>query len=177
MFLELFKSKLLPAQNKLYRFAYFFLKDQEEASDVVQEVLLKAWDRRESWHTVHNLEAWCMTLTRNLALDRLRATSRNNHSLEAAMWLTANGESPLEATERSDSFAYIAQLVAKLPEKQQEVLRLRDMEGFTYDEISEIMEIDLSQVKVNLHRARKFLKENLLKINEYGLESARKATS
>lgn len=177
MFLEVFTSKFLPAKNKLYRFAYFFLKDEDEASDVVQEVLLKAWDRRASWHQVGNVEAWCMTLTRNLALDRLKAAGRHTDSLDAAMWLTSGGESPHDVTERSDDLRMMRQLVARLPEKQQEVLRLRDIEGFTYDEISDMMGIDLSQVKVNLHRARKFLKESLLKINDYGLEATGKATS
>ena len=175
MFLEVFKTRFLPAKNKLYRFAYFFLKNQEEASDVVQEVLMKAWDRRESWHQVNNVEAWCMTLTRNMALDRLRAAGRNHQQIETAMWLATSHESPLQAAERTDAFKHIGMLLEKLPEKQQEVLRLRDIEGFSYEEISEIMEIDLNQVKVNLHRARKFLKEGLLKINDYGLE-VRRAT-
>lgn len=177
MFLEIFKNSFLPAKNKLHRFAYFFLKDQDEASDVVQEVLLKAWDRRESWHQVKNIEAWCMTLTRNLALDRLKAAGRNHQQIDTAMWISTGGSSPLELTEQSDVFGHIRQLMGRLPEKQQEVIRLRDIEGFTYEEISDIMQIDLSQVKVNLHRARKFLKEHLLKINDYGLEPVRKATS
>lgn len=111
-----------------------------------------------------------MTLTRNLALDRLRAAGRNHQQIETAMWLEAEQDSPLKLTERADAFKYIGKLIERLPEKQQEVLRLRDMEGFSYEEISGIMAIDLNQVKVNLHRARKFLKENLLRINDYGLE-------
>lgn len=144
---------------------------------MVQEVLLKAWDYRESWHKVKNAEAWCMTMTRNLALDRIKAAGRSSESLDAVMWVSAGGDSPFDVTERSDSFARVGHLMEKLPPRQAEAVRLRDIEGFTYEEISEIMKIDLGQVKVNLHRARKFLRENLLKINEYGLESAGKATS
>jgi RNA polymerase sigma factor (sigma-70 family) len=64
---------------------------------------------------------------------------------------------------------HISELIAGLPEKQRQVMHLRDIEGYSYNEICEIMEIDLNQVKVNLFRARNAVREKLTKINAYGL--------
>ncbi|MBY0435019.1 MAG: RNA polymerase sigma factor, partial [Cyclobacteriaceae bacterium] len=63
----------------------------------------------------------------------------------------------------------IEDLMAVLPEKQRQVMHLRDIEGYSYQEIVEILEIDMSQVKVNLFRARNTVREKLQKINAYGL--------
>ena len=63
----------------------------------------------------------------------------------------------------------INQLIASLPEKQRQVIHLRDVEGYSYNEICEILELDMNQVKVNLFRARNAVREKLMKINAYGL--------
>jgi RNA polymerase sigma-70 factor (ECF subfamily) len=56
-----------------------------------------------------------------------------------------------------------------LPEKQRQVMHLRDVEGYSYNEICDILELDMSQVKVNLFRARNAVREKLIKLNAYGL--------
>jgi RNA polymerase sigma-70 factor (ECF subfamily) len=63
----------------------------------------------------------------------------------------------------------VNELIEALPEKQRQVMHLRDIEGYSYNEICEILELDMSQVKVNLFRARNFVRERLLKLNAYGL--------
>ena len=63
----------------------------------------------------------------------------------------------------------IHQFIGALPNKQKLVIQLRDIEGLSYKEISDALEIDLNQVKVNLFRARKAVRENLININAYGL--------
>jgi RNA polymerase sigma-70 factor (ECF subfamily) len=77
--------------------------------------------------------------------------------------------SPHEATEIGESMTRINQMIAALPEKQRQVIHLRDIEGYSYNEICEILELDMSQVKVNLFRARNAVREKLIKINAYGL--------
>ncbi|HCW09182.1 MAG TPA: RNA polymerase sigma factor, partial [Cytophagales bacterium] len=61
------------------------------------------------------------------------------------------------------------ELMTSLPDKQRQVMHLRDIEGYSYNEISEILELDMNQVKVNLFRARNAVREKLLKLNAYGL--------
>lgn len=161
---------VFPVKNKLYRFAFRLLGDNEEAKDVVQEVMIKVWSGREQLDQVQNMEAWCMRITKNLSLDRLRQQQRRpTDSLEKGMHLTNHSLTPADEAELSEKMKRISQLMAELPDKQRQVMHLRDIEGYSYNEICDILEIDMSQVKVNLFRARNAVREKLLKLDAYGL--------
>mgnify|MGYP001043927519 FL=1 len=170
MVLEEFKTRVLPAKNKLYRFALRFLGNEDEAQDVVQEVFMKAWDRREELHVYRSVEAWCMQVTRNLSLNRLKSGHYSNTQELTDGHKVQHEQSPYEQTETQDVLQTIDQLLQRLPQAQQQVLQLRDMEGYAYQEISETLEMPLAQVKVNLFRARKTLREQLTKMNAYGID-------
>lgn len=170
MNLQAFENQILPSKNKLFRFALRLLGDVEDAEDVVQEVLIKVWNGRESMQQINNWEAWCMRLTKNQALDRLRVKQRKaTDSIVDGFEITEDGLSPLEKTALIESMVQVNKLIASLPEKQRQVIHLRDVEGYSYMEICEILEIDMNQVKVSLFRARNVVREKLLKINAYGL--------
>lgn len=170
MTLEAFQNMVFPVKNKLYRFAFRLLGNNEEAKDVVQEVMIKVWSGRDQLDQVQNLEAWCMRITKNLSLDRLRQQQRRpTDSLEKGMHLSHHSLTPAESTELGERMKRIAELMAELPDKQRQVMHLRDIEGYSYNEICEILEIDMSQVKVNLFRARNAVREKLLKMDAYGL--------
>ena len=170
MNIEAFQNRVLPVKNKLFRFALRFLNNEEEAKDVVQEVFIRVWNGREQMSQVQNWEAWCMRITRNLSLDRIRSmTRKHTQRIEETFDVHTNELTPAETTEADESMQQISQLIAGLPEKQRQVIHLRDVEGYSYNEICEIMEIDLNQVKVNLFRARNAVREKLTKINAYGL--------
>jgi len=170
MNLETFQNLVFPVKNKLYRFAYRLLGSSEDAQDVVQEVFIKVWNGREQLGEVQNMEAWCMRITKNLSLDRLRQTQRRpTDSIDKVINIQNETLSPHETTELSESMKRIGELMAGLPEKQRQVMHLRDIEDYSYQEICEILEIDMSQVKVNLFRARNAVRERLQKINAYGL--------
>lgn len=167
---EGFESQVLPVKNKLYRFAFRLLGSSDEAKDVVQEVLIRVWNGREQLATIENVEAWCMRITKNLSLDRLRAKQRKpTDSLDQAEVVLEVGLTPYESAEMSESMQRINLLIASLPEKQRQVMHLRDIEGYSYNEICEILELDMNQVKVNLFRARNAVREKFVKINAYGL--------
>jgi RNA polymerase sigma factor (sigma-70 family) len=170
MDLEAFQTRVLPAKGKLFRFASRLLGNEEEAKDVVQEVLIRVWNGRDQMEQVQNWEAWCMRITKNLSLDRLRSQKRKaTDPIDEAFDLRHETLSPLETTELGESMIRINQLIAALPEKQRQVIHLRDVEGYSYNEICEILELDMNQVKVNLFRARNSVREKLIKINAYGL--------
>lgn len=169
MQIQEFTSKILPLKNKLYRFAWYYLKDKEEAADVIQEVMIKVWHRRENWHMYKSLEAWCMTITRNMCLDKLRANKHQTQDVESVMYILGHNDSPDKEVQGNETFALIRRLLDMLPDKQKEAVVLRDIEGYSYEEIADIMQIELSSVKINIHRGRKFLKEHLININAYGL--------
>ena len=171
MSLEAFKTRVLPVKNKLYRFAYRLLGDDSEAQDVVQEVLIKVWGQRDRMDELENMEAWCMRITRNLSYDKLKSRSRKyTEPIAEGFDIGAHDErTPEEKTEQKDMMRMIRKFMDKLPEKQRHVMQLRDIEGYSYKEIGEILELDMSQVKVNLFRARKKIRESLINTTEYGL--------
>ncbi|MEJ7645013.1 MAG: RNA polymerase sigma factor [Chryseolinea sp.] len=170
MNLESFQNRVLPVKNKLYRFALRFLGNEDEAKDIVQEVFVRVWNGREKMNEIQNWEAWCMQITKNLSLDRIKSiTRKHTHPLEDGYAVTNDSMTPLESTEMRESMKRINQLIAALPDKQRQVIHLRDVEGYSYNEICVIMELDMNQVKVNLFRARNAVRDKMIKINAYGL--------
>jgi RNA polymerase sigma factor (sigma-70 family) len=170
MDLETFQNRVFPVKNKLFRFAFRLLGSSEEAKDVVQEVFIKIWNGRDQLEQIQNMEAWCMRITKNLSLDRLRQQQRRpTDDLEKGSYVQHGAMSPHESAEMKESMTRIGEMMNQLPEKQRHVMHLRDVEGYSYNEICEILELDMSQVKVNLFRARNAVREKLLKLNAYGL--------
>lgn len=170
MNLESFQTRILPVKNKLYRFALRFLGNEDEAQDIVQEVFIRVWNGRDQMGEVQNWEAWCMRITKNLSLDRIRTmTRKQTQPIEEGFAIMHSAPSPHESAEAQESLSRIAQIIAGLPEKQRQVIHLRDVEGYSYNEICEIMELDMNQIKVNLFRARNAVREKMTKINAYGL--------
>lgn len=152
----------------MYRFALSYLKSAEDAKDVVQDILLKLWEDRNRLESIDNLESWCMTLTKNRSLDRLkRAGNKRNTSISHAAELVSAGMSPLHVVSENDEMHRIKTFMDTLNHTQKEAFRLRDVEGYSYLEISEILEMNMNQVKVNIHRARKAIRSQLEKLHDY----------
>lgn len=170
MSLEAFKSRVLPAKDKMYRFAQRLLKDDEEAKDIVQEAMIRVWNKRDEMHTYLNMEAWCMRIVRNLSLDRLKSKQYNSDRLDNTYNLSSPGANPEQKTEIDNTMENIHNFIANLPDKQRQIMQLRDIEGFSYKEIGDILNLDANNVKVNLFRARKSVRQDLLNINAYGLK-------
>lgn len=167
-----FQNDILPLKNELYRLALRITLDHAEAEDVVQETLMKVWNRREKWDQIESIEAFCLTICRNQALDKTRRMGRQNESLSEESHETADnsyGSNPEEHAMHQDRILLIRRLVDSLPEKQRTVMLLRETEGKTYKEIAEVMEITEEQVKVNLFRARQTLKQKYIEADKYGL--------
>ncbi len=168
MEIEEYKEKVLPTRDKLYRYAYFLLKNEEDAKDVVQDVLLKIWDDRHK-RKFDNIEAWAITLIKNMAMDKLRRKKKNYSKEQDLLTLTDRAPTPDQRHATNHMYAHLQDQIQQLSEKQQNIFHLREIEGRSYQEISEALDLDISQVKVYLHRARKFLKDKLFKIESYGL--------
>ena len=165
-----FKTEVLPLKNKLYRFALNIVKDEDLAKDVVQECMIKVWEKRDEVKLIHNLEAWCMQVTRNKALDKLRSKHIKRTDLfEVELDTRKEKDTPVVLAERSEIMGRIQELIDNLPNRQREVMQLRDIEGYSYKEIADMLLIDINLVKTNLFRARRKLKESLIKEDAYGL--------
>ncbi len=164
---ELFKKDILPVKDKLYRLALRMLTNPAEAQDAVQEVLLKLWQQGDALQKIDNLEAWAMRITKNWCLDKLRSKHRRTEDLDQAPVQTDGSPSAQQKLEKKETYKKVHQLIQKLPEKQMMVVQLRDIEGMTYKEIEQTIDMPQNQIKVNLFRARQKLKALMTKTINY----------
>ncbi len=169
MNLEDFNNRVLPLKNKLFRFALSVVANKETAEDVVQDTFFKLWKKRESLGEILNLEAWSMRMVKNQCLDHFKSKFVQTKGGNPDPNQAGINVSPYKQTELNSAIANIQNLMAQLPEKQRMIFKLRDIEEYSYKEIADIMEVDISVVKVNLHRARKFIRQQLEKNEAYGL--------
>ena len=170
MDLETFKQEVLPGKNKYFRYSYSITSNRELSEDIVQDVLLRLWEKRNELDSINNKEAWCMRMIRNLSIDRLRVKANKSESLEKALPFHDVHQNPAENAISNEIHQAINQMISRLPENQKEIVKLRDILGYSYKEIAEVLALDLNTVKVTLFRARKELRENLKTIDIYGYE-------
>jgi len=163
-----FRNDVLPLKNKLYRLALRITMNSAEAEDIVQETLIKVWNKRDIWTELESIEAFSLTICRNLSLDSLKKYDNNNDSLDNKT-APESAYNPYEEIIHRDKISVVKQIVDSLPEKQRSCMQLRDFEGKSYKEIAVILDITEEQVKVNIFRARQAVKQRYLKLDNYGL--------
>ena len=165
-----FRNDVLPLKNELFRLALRITLNRVEAEDIVQDTLIKVWDRRFEWERIDSIEAFSLTVCRNLSLDRLRKKENSNDSLEDVNIAEPVASSnPQDRMIQEDRVSLVRQIIDSLPEKQRSCMQLRDFEGKSYKEIAQVLDITEEQVKVNIFRARQMVKQKYLKLDNYGL--------
>lgn len=152
-------------KDKLFRFSLKIVGNRFDAEDVLQELLIKIWKKKEDFEELENKEAWCMTVVRNLSIDKIRKRKNNTSDISEHHTISDNAPTPDKVTEDKESLSIVMKLLNELPENQREIIHLRDVEGYTYKEISQITGLSEDQVKVNLFRARQKFKEKIKKHN------------
>jgi len=161
MNLETFKTTVLPAKNKLYRVALRITGNPVEAEDVVQEVFIKVWESRDELEEVGNLQAWCMQMVKNRSIDKIRLKANQTEGIDGLYSMSSEEPMPDRRAELNDAMHQVKELMNQLPEAQRMAMQLRDIEGMSYQEISQALDQSLSQVKTNIFRARKGIKSKL----------------
>jgi len=169
MTIKKFTRQITPIKDRLFRFAMRMVDNAAEAEDVVQEVLIKLWHKREELPQIQNLEAWSIRLTKNLSLDKLKSKHKRTEKLDAHFDLVSDSQNPEQIVASKDAMDRIHLLMQGLPESQRLVLQLRDIEELSYKEIAESLDMSMNLVKVNLFRGRQNLKAILTKKELYGL--------
>ncbi len=157
----------MPASEKMYRYAFSILKNSETAADVVQECLMKIWDKRSKLSEIQNLDSWAMRITRNQCYDWVKT---NRFSLLGDKELNRiDSRNTDDRVLVNDHIKWINKILSSLSEKHQEIFHLREIEDLPYQDISEILGLSLSEVKISLHRTRTKIKLEMTKIEEYGI--------
>jgi len=162
-----FTKTILPFKDKLYRLAKRLLVSSEEAEDAVQEVFLKLWNGRERIQNYKNPEAFAVTMTKNYCLDRLKSKQAGNLKIVHSNY--QNSENLEKRLEANDGVALVFKIMETLPEQQKMILQLRDVEQFEFAEIAKMLDSNETAIRVALSRARKTVREALLKQYNYGV--------
>ena len=165
-----FRNDVLPLKTVLYRLALRITLSREEAEDIVQDTLIKVWNRRDDWHDIDSIEAFSLTVCRNLSLDRMKKAGADNRAIADGEDFTADPDrNPCETAAQRDRVEQVRRIIDSLPEKQKSCMQLRDFEGKSYKEIAKVLGITEEQVKVNIFRARQAVKLKFNEIDKYGL--------
>jgi len=152
--------------KKLYYFAFRILRNQEEAEDVVQEIFLKLWKMNEKLGDYRSIEALATTMTKNYCIDLIRK-KRIISPIEADPVTSGSltGLSPYENMVLRESDEIIRNIIEKMPESSGMLIKLHDIEGKTYEEIAESTGFNINTLRVNISRARKYIRDEFNKYN------------
>lgn len=164
-----FRKDILPLKDKLFRLALRITFDRAEAEDIVQETMIRIWNKRDEWDELESVEAYCLTVARNLAIDRSEKKDSQTMELTTEVEQTPDASSPYDRLVNKERLKLVHRLVGELPEKQRLIMQLRDVEGKSYKEIAAALRLTEEQVKVNLFRARQKVKQKFIDIDNYGL--------
>lgn len=166
---EQYNETIAPLQDGFYRLARWMMRNEEDAEDVAQEVLLRLWKMGNALESYSSVKALGLKITRNLCLDYLKRKSRGNMSLESVNGSQREVTTSMELleVEAGDTRRVLHSLIEQLPDQQQLVLRLRSVEELEIEEIAEALELTANHVRVLLSRARKTLRNEYTKIVGY----------
>ena len=164
-----FINIVMPFKDKVFRLAKRLLVSTEEAEDATQEILLKLWNNREKMQEYKNVEAFSMTMTKNFCLDKLKSKHSQNLKIVHSNYQDKN-VSLQRQVELNDSVNWVEKIIEELPEQQKIILQLRDIEQYEFKEISKMLDMNETAIRVSLSRARKTLRERLTKTHSYGVK-------
>ncbi len=168
MQLNEFKERILPLKDQLFRLAFCLLRSREDAEDTVQEVLLKLWNGQHKLDEIRNPAAYCVTITKNMAFDRLRRAGHQSRQQPLEPHDAVDHQTPFIRLQQAERQQLFHRLMNALPADKQLLIQLRDIEGKSYLDIAETLDISESKVKTDLFRTRQQLKQALDKMNAHG---------
>ena len=169
-----FESLILGCQHKAYNIALRYLKNEEDAMDALQESFIKIFRHLKSFKEDSRFDTWVYRIVVNTCNDMLRKNSNQKitdsifkaeDDKETIIEIPDSTSSPEEVYDKKEKSAYILNCLEKLNRDQKEIIILRDVQGFSYEEISEILECSVGTLKSRINRSRLKLREILLEQN------------
>ena len=174
-----FQNVVMPHKNDLYNYALAIARNSDDAQDLVQETYFKAYKNYHQFEGGTNSKAWMFMILKNTFINNYRKLKREPSKVDydEIEDIYENIKSEQSKDNNLDLDFYnnlfdddLSSALAKLPEKMKEIFLLCDLEGYSYEEISEIVDIPIGTVRSRLHRARKLLQDELFgyaKVNGY----------
>jgi RNA polymerase sigma-70 factor, ECF subfamily len=165
-----FQTEAIPHQSALYNYALKIVRNSDDAQDLVQDTYYKAYKSYHQFKSGTNSKAWMFMILKNTFINNYRKLKREPSKVDydEIENIYENIKSDWTRNNNLDLDFYqnmldddLSTALAKLPIKMKEVFLLCDLEGYSYEEIAEIVNIPVGTVRSRLHRARKFLQDEL----------------
>ncbi len=160
---EQYRKLVMQQKDRVHTYAVWLLRDREEARDVAQEALMRAWRHRAAIHNGAG-KAWLLKTTYRLCVDQLRRRSNQPRANLADLSLLP--ADPVSSPERgammTDLRGAIRGALATLGPRDKAVILMREMHDLTYEEMAEVLDVSLGTLKVILFRARERLRRLLI---------------
>lgn len=163
-----FGRYILSQKDRMYRLARSILYDPADAEDVVQDVFMKLWARKDGLDSYGNIGSLVLTAVRNSCLDVIRGRKVREDRRSEVYRHTEQVSDMSRKIEADDMKRAVEDIIRLLPEKQRTVIHMRDVEGCDFSEIAVVIGSDEAAVRMNLSRARKTVKEKLITVMGYG---------
>ena len=161
-----FEALIRPYADVTYRLCLRMMGNEEDAADMAQEAMVRAWRSLSSYKGQSRFSTWLYRVTSNVCLDELRR--RKNGPSESIQEMMESGfepvdpqETPEKALDRRELRQELQRAIARLSEEQRAALVLRDVQGLPYEEIAQILDLNLNTVKSRISRARAALRQML----------------
>jgi len=170
-----FESLILGCQSKAYNIALRYMKNEDDAMDALQESFIKIFRHLNSFKEDSRFDTWVYRIVVNTCNDMLRKNSnqkitdsifKKSDEEETVIEIPDVSGSPEEVFDKREKTEHIISCLEKLNHEQKEIIILRDVHGFSYDEISEILECSIGTVKSRINRSRLRLRAILLEQKE-----------
>lgn len=168
---ESFELLISSYDKRAYNIAYRVMGNEEDAKDMAQEALLRVYRSIKDFRGQSSFSTWLYRIVTNVCLDELRRRKNEKYvsmdstiqtdSGELHMELCSDKETPESAFERVEQREAIKNAIRELNDEYRSVIVLRDIQGFSYEEISNILDCSLGTVKSRINRARTMLRDKL----------------
>ena len=167
---KVFEEEFLPQIDALFTFAYHLTYNEDDANDLVQETYLKGYRFIDKYIQGTNAKAWLFKILKNAFINQYRKKSKQPTKVDFEEIVSFHDEDDSNYSGyldlREEMFQHmmgdeVTNAINSLPVDFRVVILLCDIEGFTYEEISKIVDIPIGTVRSRLHRARNMLKEKL----------------
>lgn len=165
-----FKQNVLSLSDRIFPMLARMLGNDADAKDAVQEIMIKLWDRRKQLGNHPNLTGFVFLTARNYCIDLLKKKRPElvSSDSQAAVLESDTGQGSFELKELT---LIVEEILKKLPEQQKEIMMMRDIDGYEFDEIAAAMQLKVEHIRVLLSRARKQVRLELK--NTYSYEQGR----
>ena len=162
---QLFRLLIERHQQHIFNLCYRMLRQFEEADDATQDTFLKAYRSLKQFRGDARLKTWLCRIARNECLNRLRhenmASLDQQLTTDYSFQIADSTPSPLELIEQQETQSIVHEAINTLPHQYRLVITLFHLNGLSYEEISQVMEIPMGTVKTHIFRARELLKSKL----------------